>query len=113
MTPSPKRALRFPLKLPVRYRVAGRSDWCDGTTENISRSGVLFRASELLDVNTPIEVDVSFPAKTRPELVRHVVCQANVVRTLSPTGQDNRLGIAAAFTSYSITRGSGPGQKID
>src|SRR5580700_886196 len=40
---SPFRAQRFNLHLPLKYRPLGEPDWRDGTTENISRSGMLFR----------------------------------------------------------------------
>src|SRR5581483_8833518 len=42
------RAQRFNLNLPLRYRLLGEENWRLGTTENISRSGLLFRAEEML-----------------------------------------------------------------
>ena len=44
----PFRARRFNLHLPLRYRPLGEENWRPGTTENISRSGLLFLAQELL-----------------------------------------------------------------
>ena len=38
------RASRFPVRLPLRYRVVGSRKWDVGVTENISRSGILFYA---------------------------------------------------------------------
>ena len=38
------RALRFQARLTTRYRTRGSSDWHNGVTENLSRSGVLFRS---------------------------------------------------------------------
>src|SRR3974390_2499968 len=40
----PFRAQRFNLQLPLRYRRVGEEGWRSGTTENISRSGMLFLA---------------------------------------------------------------------
>src|SRR3974390_258670 len=40
----PFRAQRFNLHLPLRYRRVGEQGWRNGTTENISRSGMLFLA---------------------------------------------------------------------
>src|SRR5262249_35596021 len=48
---SPCRAQRFNLHLPLKYRLLGENAWRDGTTENISRSGMLFRAEELIPPN--------------------------------------------------------------
>ena len=42
----PTRAQRFQLHLPLRYRRLGEKQWHEGTTENISRSGMLFQADE-------------------------------------------------------------------
>src|ERR1700757_4746552 len=44
----PARAQRFQLHLPLRYRRLGEAQWHIGTTENISRSGLLFQADQLL-----------------------------------------------------------------
>ena len=56
MEKEPTRALRFPLRLPLRYRAVAEGTWREGLTENISRSGVLFRAQDLLQVSTPVEL---------------------------------------------------------
>ena len=79
------RAPRFPLKLPVRYRLAGDPRWCQGRTENISYSGVLFRAEELINVNTPIELRVALSADTRERPHPEVFCHARIVRAVPPT----------------------------
>src|SRR5215813_4306965 len=42
----PARAQRFQLHLPLKYRRLGEKIWHEGTTENISRSGMLFKAEE-------------------------------------------------------------------
>src|SRR5215472_188737 len=44
----PSRAQRFQLHLPLKYRRLGEKLWHEGTTENISRSGMLFKAEEPL-----------------------------------------------------------------
>jgi signal transduction histidine kinase/CheY-like chemotaxis protein len=41
------RAPRFKLHIPIRYRPVGQQSWRKGTTENISRSGLLFHAEEV------------------------------------------------------------------
>src|SRR6202167_3638404 len=44
----PFRARRYNLHLPLRYRQVGEKSWRPGTTENISRSGLLFLPQESL-----------------------------------------------------------------
>ena len=61
-TPTP-RAPRFDLRVPVRYRASGGDDWHAGSTENMSRTGLLFRADRLLPVSTPIEMLVTLPMR--------------------------------------------------
>jgi hypothetical protein len=88
------RAPRFPLTLPIRCRRAGEDGWIDGVTINISRSGVLFRMSEPLDVNTQIEMRIvlgEFPAR-RGELR----CDGHVVRIES--ADSTARSMAAAFS---------------
>ena len=53
------RAPRFPLECPLRYRSIGSSQWICGMTENIGRSGVLFRTDRIVDVETNVEVEIT------------------------------------------------------
>src|SRR5947209_14072471 len=50
------RATRHELRLPLRYRVDGVEDWRSGETINISRSGILFYSSEVLEVDARVEI---------------------------------------------------------
>ena len=49
------------VRLRRRKRFDGEAGWHDGTTENISRSGVLFRGAGILRVDTPIEMRLVLP----------------------------------------------------
>ena len=96
-----KRAPRFALHLPLRYRTIGESGWHDGLTENISRSGVLFRAKDLLQVSTPVEMTFALPlANLGPE----VLCRGQVVRTVPPSGPSDRPAVAATIVDYHFRR---------
>src|SRR6266699_2737402 len=44
-----RRAERFPTRLPIHYRRRDKPDWYEAKTENISRTGVLFRGEHLLE----------------------------------------------------------------
>ena len=98
------RAPRFALKLPVRYRFAGDPRWREGITENISYSGVLFRAEGLIDVNTPIELRVALPVDVRERAHPEVFCHARIVRSVSPSEGDPRPGLAASIEQYQFVR---------
>ena len=57
----PRRGLRYPLHLPVRFRAAGDFKWRLGTTEDVSRSGVMIRADAVPDADVPIDVLIELP----------------------------------------------------
>jgi hypothetical protein len=98
------RAPRFPIHMCLRYRVPGENAWLEGETENISRSGVLFRPCAPLDVNTPLEVGLVLPEEAGGEAGALMLCQARVVRTLLPAASDAPPALAAKFLEYRIVR---------
>ena len=55
------RARRLKLNVPIRFRVKNMSTWYQGTTENISQSGVLFRGPQPLPSNALIEMVFEMP----------------------------------------------------
>lgn len=95
------RALRFPLELPLRYRSAGDTRWREARTENISRSGVLFRTDDLVDIDTEVEMIVVLPVRPTPSAV---LCRGRIVRTVLPAGVERHPGLAATISSYRFQR---------
>jgi PilZ domain-containing protein len=91
------RATRLPLDLQLRYRSIGAALWHEGRVENISRSGVLFRASDLMDVDTPVEITVLLPVQPSPSAI---ICRGRVVRTILPGGLERRPGLAVTISRY-------------
>ncbi|PYQ69167.1 MAG: hypothetical protein DMG04_29350 [Acidobacteria bacterium] len=77
------RAPRFPLQLAVRYRQVGAGDWCVGRTENISRSGVLVRTEEPVEVDVPIELRLEMPVIPAHHEPAEIWCRGRVVRTVA------------------------------
>ena len=57
------RAQRFQLHLPLKYRRLDEEKWHDGETRNISRSGLLFQAEDLLQPNVILEINLVLPAE--------------------------------------------------
>ena len=81
---SPFRATRFDLHLPLKYRLVGESGWREGTTENISRSGMLFQAEEPIAPNAQLEINLVLPAEIAGLAAAEVVCRGEVVRAVKP-----------------------------
>jgi hypothetical protein len=57
----PRRGHRFTLQLPVRFRAAGDARWQLGTTENVSRSGVMIRAASAPAADAQVDVLIALP----------------------------------------------------
>jgi CheY-like chemotaxis protein len=103
---SPFRATRFDLHLPLKYRRVGESGWREGTTENISRSGMLFQAEEFITPNAQLEINLVLPAEIAGLATAEVICRGEVVRTVesgtvSPT-------LAAKILQYHFQHGAHP-----
>jgi hypothetical protein len=69
------RAERFSLQRPIRYRQINATDWLEGKTINISRTGILFEAKDVFDPNMQLDIRVDFP------LNAILTCRGTVVRS--------------------------------
>jgi PAS domain S-box-containing protein len=103
---SPFRAQRFNLHLPLKYRLMGENDWRKGTTENISRSGMLFRAEELIAPNAQLEINLVLPAEIGGLSAAEVVCRGEIVRTVEPDSAAVSPALAAKILQYHFQHGS-------
>jgi len=102
---SPFRAQRFRLNLPLKYRQLGHDDWHVGTTENISRSGVLFRAEEVVPTNVQLEINLVLPAEIAGLSAAEVVCRGEVVRTMEAESPSMSPALAAKILQYHFQHG--------
>jgi hypothetical protein len=75
------RARRLKLDSPVRYRVNSTSTWYEGTIDNLSQTGLLFRGPQPLPVNALIELIFEMPEEISGQKNRNVVCQGRVIRS--------------------------------
>jgi hypothetical protein len=94
------RADRFQMALPVRYRPVADEVWREGQIENISGSGILFRAGALLEPATKIELAFSLPSSDPHEPAASIHCNAEIVRVAPPRLPDTRPGLAAAIIRF-------------
>ena len=104
----PTRAQRFQLHLPLRYRRLGENDWHVGTTENISRSGMLFQADEALQPNSQLEINLVLPQEIAGLSATEVVCRGEVVRTVEQNGTTLTPALAARILQYHFQHGPLP-----
>ena len=100
------RAKRFALQLPLKYRPLGEQDWHSGTTENISRSGMLFRAEELISPNVQLEINLVLPREIAGLSDAEVVCRGEIVRAVENSESAMSPAIAAKILQYHFQHGS-------
>jgi hypothetical protein len=105
--PSPPRAQRYPIHIPLKYRPSGTPDWWEGRTENISRSGVLFRTEHVMPLQTPVDVLMALPEEVGDAGSGMVMCNGRVVRTEPPQPDEPRPAVAVTISSYRLHHSSG------
>ena len=96
------RAPRFPLHLSVRYRRVGDRQWRRGETENISRSGVLIRGEDPLEIDETVELMVALAVRNAAATSAEVQCCGRVVRTVSPASGQSLPGSAVLIENYNF-----------
>jgi CheY-like chemotaxis protein len=101
----PFRAQRFNLHLPLRYRRVGEQGWRKGTTENISRTGLLFHAEEALQPSAQLEINLVLPVEIAGLSATEVVCRGEIVRA-EPTSGALSPALAAKILQYRFQHGS-------
>lgn len=73
---------RFPIERELRYRVLGKrgsEETGEGTTINISSSGVLFTTPHLLVPGRRMEVSISWPAQLNNKCALRLVARGRLV----------------------------------
>ncbi len=95
------RAERFAIPISILYRSPGELDWRSGLTENISRSGILFRAERRLEPNTILEMMLDLPTLIEAPAPGSALRRGRVVRAISPSRIEARHQLAATFVDYS------------
>src|SRR5580700_3089207 len=100
------RAQRFQLHLPLKYRRLDEKNWHDGETKNISRSGLLFQAEDLLQPKVVLEINLVLPAEIAGLSPTEVICRGEVVRTINPAEKAMPPALAAKILQYHFQHGS-------
>lgn len=98
------RNLRYQLKLPLRFRLPKMTRWEEGTTQDVSRTGVLFATTAALpDLDgqtgsTPIDLRLSLPSAGVRSA--EVACHGEIARVSPRTSPDGPVVVAVAVRSY-------------
>jgi len=102
----PVRAQRFPIRVPIRYRTPSSRDWLLACTENISRSGVLFRTEKsVFEPTTTLQFRLELPPINNKVGFRaEVVCKGEVVRTEPTDSVGTPPAVAVAIHNYRLAK---------
>jgi two-component system, cell cycle sensor histidine kinase and response regulator CckA len=104
--PPLSRAPRFQLNLPLKYRRLDEEKWHEGETRNISRSGLLFQAEDLLQPNVQLEINLVLPSEIAGLSPTEVVCRGEIVRTVRSAEEKMPPALAAKILQYHFQHGS-------
>jgi hypothetical protein len=73
--------------VPVSFCASGSETWISGTSENLSRSGLLFRSESELAVGISMEIKLEMPEELTGDSAADVTCKATVARVTPVTGK--------------------------
>jgi len=92
------RARRLKLETPVRYRVKNLGTWYEGTIENLSQSGLLFKGPQRFPNNTLVEMVFEMPEEISGQKNSTVLCQGRIIRAKdkATTASESETGALAA-----------------
>jgi len=106
---APVRAQRFPIHVPVHYRIPSSRDWLVACTENVSCSGVLFRTDCVFEPTTPIDLRLELPPiNNKSGIHAEVICKGEVVRMEHTDGVRPPLAVAVAIHNYRLAKKKEP-----
>jgi hypothetical protein len=101
------RAPRFSIEIPFYFRRRSERSWREGMTDNISRSGVLFRTTDMLEENTLVDMQFALPLEVSGQPGALVACRGQIVRTVPPVSPDALPALAATISRYRFVRRKG------
>jgi hypothetical protein len=99
VAPQIPRAERFARPATILYRRAGDVRWREGRTENISRSGVLFRGMEPVELQAPVEIVMDLPAEVAGAGAGMSLGRGRIVRQ-QPEEHDVLTAFAATINDW-------------
>ena len=101
---TPERARRFALHLQVYFRQPHSVTWYEGTTENISYTGMLFRSLQHVVPETELELRLRLNSGTKQKQGAEIRCKGAVVRVERRDEAETPVALAVAIRDYRIVR---------
>lgn len=80
----------------------------EGWTENISKSGILFRAEREIKLDTPVELMMEIPTFIATPVAGPAICRGRIVRSVARSPLEERRAFAACIHEYEMARPADP-----
>jgi hypothetical protein len=97
------RAPRFAIQMPLRFRESGATEWHEGKSVNVSRTGILFQSGIDLLPNALLEMQILLPPEIVGKANVNVRCWGPVVRMVVPNSAKEQTTTAAVILRYRFT----------
>lgn len=98
------RERRLRHQVTVQFRVVGSKMWHEGTTENISKSGILFQSDETFQEGVGLELVFEMPKELTGDEPAPVLCKCTVARVTSPQKEPTTYQIACSVADYEFMK---------
>jgi hypothetical protein len=103
------RSRRLRYEVAVLLRANATDTWIEGTTENISASGILLRVPSDIAVGISVELRLEMPHEITGRMAALVLCKGSVVRTTAvPADRKNKaetFTVACRISGYTFIAG--------
>jgi len=96
------RARRLRVEVPIMYRQSGTEGWYSGVVQNVSQSGVMFEAAQLLPDDADIEMVFEMPMEITGQPQSRVFCRGYVARSTMSRRKPPFPQIGVAIAGYSF-----------
>lgn len=86
----------------MKYREVGTAAWHRGTVENVSQTGILFYAADVMERDAEVEMILEMPPEITGQQHAQVIARGMVVRSVPPENGDGKPAIAAGIWDYRV-----------
>lgn len=91
---------RVNVQLPLYVRELNEFGWLRGTTQNLSRTGVLFQSERSVEVGKSVEMNFTPPADVWGGTPGTIYCRGKIVRSSPPIPPTRQSTVAAKILNY-------------
>ncbi len=99
-----ERASRMKAEVSLTFRPVGGFSWSQGRMENISKSGILLKTQQAVNVGTRIEMKFAPPPDVWENATGLVLCRGKIVRAFPSEGSPGRTSLGVKILGVNPAR---------